>query len=155
MYSNKGGRKCRRINGTLRATGIGMLIAVAGCQGTPQLGSGGSLVTGSAGAAGAQKASRELIRCNQPLGRAAVAESDTDGIMPLPMFNLQSPVPLLRLIMAQSNCFTVVDRSVAVRLLQQEQILTGKQANFVSIDYLIVPNVIFSNQDAGGLEGLA
>lgn len=145
----------------LRATGIALLcLAAAGCQGEPQLGQGGSAVSGSAGSAGTQGASSNLERCAQPLGTAALVEPDANALGLLSSVGLQSPIPLLRLMMAQSNCFEVVDRGAALRNIQMEQGLAGSgmlqqgsttaRGRMVTTQYLITPNVVFSNPNAGG-----
>jgi hypothetical protein len=87
-----------------------------------------------------------------------VTEANAMGL--LRSVGLQSPVPLLRLMMAQSNCFQVVDRGAAMSNLQMEQNLaqsgmlqqgsTTARGRMVTTQYLITPNVIFSNQNAGG-----
>ncbi len=47
-------------------------LSVAGCASTQtQLGGGGSMVTGSAGAAGTQGAAPQLTRCAAPIGAVA------------------------------------------------------------------------------------
>lgn len=137
-----------------------MTTGIASCQGEPELGGGSSAVTGSGGSAGAQGASASLERCAQPLGTAALVEPDAQAMQLLGSVGLQSPIPLLRLMMAQSNCFQVVDRGAALSNIQTEQALansgmlqqgsTTARGRMVTTQYLITPNVIFSNQNAGG-----
>ena len=139
--------------------GISLLV-LAGCQGNPELGSGGSTVSGSGGAAGAQGASSQLERCSQPLGTAALVETNSNALGLLRSVGLESPLPLLRLMMTQSNCFQVVDRGAALRNIQTEQNLqqsgmlqqgsTTARGRLVTAQYVVTPNVIFSNQNAGG-----
>ena len=143
----------------LLTAGISLLF-LAACQGDPQLGSGGSTVSGSGGAAGAQGASSQLERCSQPLGTAALVETNSNALGLLRSIGLESPLPLLRLMMTQSNCFQVVDRGAALRNIQTEQNLqqsgmlqqgsTTARGRMVTAQYMVTPNVIFSNQDAGG-----
>jgi len=138
---------------------LAMLVVVA-CQGTPQLGQGGSMVTGSGGSAGAQGASHQLVRCAQPLGTAALVEASPEALTGLQTLGLASPLPMLRLIMAQSGCFRVVDRGAAMRNIEQEEYLRqsgmlrqGSQTakgKMITTQYLITPNVLFSNPNAGG-----
>lgn len=116
------------------------------------------MVTGSAGAAGARNAAPQLVRCDAPLGAAALVEPQGDSATLLTQYGFQSPIPLLRLIMAQSNCFQVVDRGAALSNIQQEQDLAKRgmlknapaQGQMVSVRYLVTPNIVFSNQNAGG-----
>ena len=135
------------------------LVAVA-CQGTPQLGQGGSMVSGSGGSAGAQGASHQLVRCSKPLGTAALVEASPEALTGLQTLGLASPLPVLRLLMSQSGCFRVVDRGAAMRNIEQEEYLRqsgmlrqGSQTakgKMVTTQYLITPNVLFSNPNAGG-----
>jgi hypothetical protein len=96
----------------------GSLVA---CSGMPQLGQGGSMVSGSAGEGGAQGASTSLARCDSPLGTAALVEPEAEAITALGNVGLHSPTPLLRLMMAQSQCFRVIDRGAALGSLNTEQ----------------------------------
>lgn len=144
----------------LAAAGLLAAGVTAGCQGEPQLGQGGSAVTGSTGSAGTQGASSNLERCDRPLGTAALVEPDANALGLLNSVGLQSPIPLLRLMMAQSNCFEVVDRGAALRNIQMEQGLAGSgmlqqgsttaRGRMITTQYLITPNVVFSNPNAGG-----
>jgi hypothetical protein len=149
------------------AVGAALLVghAVLGCQGTPELGQGGSMVTGSGGAAGSQGGAPQLPHCGRPIGTAALVEASSEALSILNGLGLQSPLPLLRLMMSQSNCFTVVDRGVALRNMEQEEYLKQSgmlkkgsktaRGRMVATEYLITPNVIFSNPHAGGANALS
>jgi hypothetical protein len=142
------------------AASMAGLLVVAGCAGTPELGKGASVATGSAGQAGTHEASQQLIRCDKPLGTAALVEPESNSVMLLQSVGLQSPTPVLRLMMAQSKCFRVVDRGAAMGNLQAEQQLkqsgmlragsTTAHGRMVTVQWLITPNVVFSNPNAGG-----
>lgn len=142
------------------ATVVGVSFLLTACAGTPQLGEGGSMATGSSGEAGTQRASQQLVRCDRPLGTAALVEPEANVTQRLQLVGLQSPTPVLRLMMAQSNCFSVVDRGAALGNLNTEQQLklsgmlqsrsTTAQGRMVTVQWLITPNVVFSNPDAGG-----
>lgn len=146
-----------------RARSLGALVlgvAMLACQGTPQLGQGGSMASGSGGSAGAQGASLQLVRCGQPLGTAALVEASPEALTSLQSIGLASPLPTLRLLMSQSNCFRVIDRGAAMRNIEQEEYLrqsgmlragsSTARGKMVTTQYLITPNVIFSNPNAGG-----
>ena len=133
------------------------IASMAGCS-TMDVGGGSSPVTGSAGASGeARGASAQLVQCQQPVGTIALVESQ---IPALAQAGLTSPVPLIRLIAAQSRCFNVVERGQALeRMMQERQLATGgmlqQGANIgagqmVAADYMITPNVVFSQSNAGG-----
>jgi curli biogenesis system outer membrane secretion channel CsgG len=133
-------------------------LALAGCASTQtQLGGGGSMVSGSAGAAGTQGAAPQLTRCAMPIGTAALIEQDNPM---LAQAGLTSPIPLLRIMMAQSNCFQVVDRGQASEALQRERAMASAgelqsgsnmgAGQMKAADFLITPNVVFKDANAGG-----
>lgn len=140
---------------------ISSSFLLAGClsSGT-QTGQGGSLVSGSGGAAGTQGAAPQLPQCAAPVGTAALVEEDYSV---LSQKGLPSPIPLVRLMMTQSNCFRVVDRGVAMQRIQQEREFAAGgdlQANsnlgkgqVVAADYFITPSIIFQDENAGGAGG--
>jgi curli biogenesis system outer membrane secretion channel CsgG len=139
----------------------------AGCgEKKTELGEGGSVVSGSAGPAGAQGASKDLVRCDAPVATVALAENP-NGYTMTDRYQLPaSPVPLVKLIAQQSGCFRVVDRAAGLRSTIQEQELKEagilrKQGNTVAkgkgyeAQYTLVPSLTFSEQDAGrGLGGV-
>lgn len=139
---------------------IALCSLLGACASQTQLGTGGSLVSGSAGSAGTQDAHVSLRHCDRPIGTAALIEPQNSAQSLLTAVGLQSPVPLLRLMMAQSNCFQVIDRGAALYNIQQEDALKqggflreGSQTargNLVATQFLITPNVVFSNPNAGG-----
>lgn len=149
---------------TLRALLLAMVMVISGCAGQPELGRGGSVVTGSAGEAGAQGASSQLAHCDRPLGTAALVEAQPHVLTSLGQLGLSSPIPVLRLLMAQSGCFQVVERGAGLAGIQAEQRLkasgmlqagaTTAYGRMVAAQYLITPNVLFSNPNAGGYRAL-
>lgn len=141
----------------LRPAGTIALAAVLAACNQTTMGGGSTVSTGSAGAAGTQGASTELRRCAEPVGTAALVESESRSYL---AYDLPSPTPMLRLMMQQSNCFTVVDRGVASEALRRERELAGqgelrKGSNMgggqmVAADFLITPRVIFQDANSGG-----
>ena len=125
-----------------------------------ELGGGSSEVTGSAGPAGANGANQALAKCSSPVATLALVENPR-GYVISGSYNLpSSPVPLVRLLAQQSGCFRVVDRSAGLRGTIQEQELKDsgvlrKQGNTVDkgkgyeAQYTLIPNLTFSEQDAG------
>jgi curli biogenesis system outer membrane secretion channel CsgG len=149
-----------RMNRVTVASSLVLALIVAGCgkQGA-QLGEGGSVVTGSAGPAGAQSAARELVRCDAPVATLALVENP-NGYTMVSGYNLpQSPVPLIRLLAQQSGCFRVVDRSAGLRATVQEQELknagvlrqngTVAKGKGYEAQYSLTPSLTFSEQNAG------
>lgn len=136
-------------------------LLLGGCvSNETKLGGGSSTVTGSAGAAGTQGESSQLFRCARPIGTAALLEPEDRYYM---SYGLTSPVPVLRLLMAQSNCFRVVDRGRASSALQRErQMARGGElqkdsrmgsGQMVAADYIITPTILRKNANAGGAFG--
>ena len=139
-----------------------LFLNLAACS-TMQVGGGSSPVTGSAGSDGAVAgAATQLVQCAAPIGTIALVESQ---IPALAQMGLTSPVPLIRLMAAQSRCFNVVERGQALTRMEQERQLaasgrlqTGSnvgQGQMAAADYYITPNVVFSDRDAGGIGGAA
>lgn len=128
---------------------IGLLVS--GCSQT-NMGQGSSLVTGSAGPEGAQQANAKLPQCDRPLGRAAIVEKQ---IPALAQMGLTSPVPLIRLMISQSNCFQVVDRGQALDRIAEERSLSGRGGvgKLAAADYFITPDIVSQNANAGALGG--
>jgi hypothetical protein len=135
------------------------LLAACGKQST-QLGEGGSVVSGSAGPAGAAAASRELVKCNAPVATLALVENPNGYVMSGSYHLPASPVPLVRLIAQQSGCFRIVDRSAGLRATVQEQELknagilrdkgnTVAKGKGYEAQYSLTPSLTFSEQNAG------
>lgn len=133
-------------------------LAMTGCAADQtHLGGGSTMVTGSAGAAGAQGAAPQLTHCAAPIGTAALIEQDNPM---LAQAGLTSPIPLLRIMMAQSNCFQVVDRGQASQAMQRERAMAAGgdlqggsnmgAGQMKAADFLITPNVVFKDANAGG-----
>ena len=137
-----------------------LALGIAGCgKKKTELGEGGSVVTGSAGPAGAQNAAHELVRCDAPVATLALVENP-NGYTMASGYNLpSSPVPLVRLIAQQSGCFRIVDRAAGLKATIQEQELKrdGVTSDVVKVrkgqgyaaQYTITPSLTFSERDAG------
>jgi len=122
-------------------------------------------VTGSAGGASAQNANAKLERCDQSLGTLAVVEDQASPwyYRLTHEYKLPSTVPLIRLLVQQSNCFVVVERGRAFGQMQTERALqqSGElrqgsnfgQGQVVAADYSLNPMITFSQRDTRGLGG--
>ena len=106
------------------------LLLLAGCETGLETGSSGSTAGAPVRAA---TASAQLERCSQPLGTAALLETNSDALGLLGSVGLDSPLPMLREMLAQSNCFLVVDR-------RTDQGRTTAQ-------YVVTPNVVFAAEE--------
>ncbi len=143
-------------------------FVAAGCQSTaPRMGSeeAKTTATGSAGGANAQNVNSKLERCDRPYGTIALVENQTaDWYRYLTSeYRLTSTVPVLRLLIQQSNCFIVVDRGRAMANMQQERALQNSgelragsefgKGQMVSADYSMTPEVIISAKGTSGMGG--
>lgn len=142
-----------------------MALGLAGCLATSPTVGGGSkgAVSGATAGASAEGASGELEHCPTTLGTLAVVEDQGAGWYTYYYShygNLGSTVPVLRMMIQQSNCFVVVERGRAMRNLEQERQLerSGEMragSNFgagqmVAADYTMSPSIQF-NQNTGGV----
>lgn len=149
-------------------------VIFAGCS-TMDMGKGGSVVSGSAGNTGSQGEAKQLAKCAKPIATVEVDEGASEPVggpagmryvMVAQQMGLPSdPKPLVRLMLAQSNCFTVVDRAAGLRAAKREHELaeagltrkgsTVKKGNVVEAQYTIQPQIIFSENNAGGGAAIA
>ena len=141
-------------------------VLVAGCGVQMGDNSARTPVTGSAGGATSQNANAQLEHCDQSLGTLAVVE---DQAAPwyyrlTREYKLTSTVPLIRLLVQQSNCFVVVERGRAFGQMQTERALNQAgelrqgsnfgQGQIVAADYSLNPMITFSQKDTRGLGGV-
>ena len=140
---------------------IGLLLS-SGCVPT---GAGGGLLPSDQTQLGGvtntvQTAAPSLRRCAAPIGTVALVEPADEVLVSLGTYGLPSPVPILKLLMARSQCFQVVDRGAASEALQRERALAAQGeleegsnmggGQMVAADYLITPNLLFQDRNAGG-----
>jgi curli biogenesis system outer membrane secretion channel CsgG len=130
----------------------------------PKLGGGGTVATGSAGGAESQGASSQLEKCDETLGTMAVVEDQSaPWYHTLSQYKLGSTVPVLRMMVQQSNCFVVVERGQAMRNMMQERELsqsgemrqgsTFEKGQMVAADYTMSPSITFSQKGTSGAGG--
>ncbi|WP_211461741.1 CsgG/HfaB family protein [Collimonas silvisoli] len=121
-----------------------------------------TVATGSAGGANAENANASLEHCDRSLGTIAIIEDTSApwyGIL-TGQYKLGSTVPVLKLLVQQSNCFVVVERGRGMTAMMGERALqqSGELRNnsnfgkgkMVSADYGLNPSITFSNNNAGG-----
>jgi len=121
--------------------------------------------SGSAGGATSADANPKLEYCNETLGTMAVYENQNESwwhtyYARYP--SLGSTVPVLRMMVQQSNCFVVVERGKALNNVLGERDLQKsgelrEGSNFgkgqiVSADYTMTPSIQFS-ENTGGIGG--
>lgn len=140
------------------------VLSLGGCAGTMTMGDPGAktVATGSAGGATAQGANTQLEHCAKTLGTLTIVEeANQPWLYQLTQeYHVQSTVPLLRLIMQQSNCFVIVERGRAFANMQAERALMESgdlrrgsklgKGQMVAADYTVTPSVTFSARGTGG-----
>jgi len=98
-----------------------LLLSLSACATSPTIGASGArtVATGAA----AVDANGQLEHCDRTLGTMAIVEeSNRPWVSQLTaQYRTQSTVPLLRMIMQQSNCFAVVERGQAMRQMRGER----------------------------------
>ncbi len=137
-------------------------LLLSGCLATAPTGGGNKgTVTGAAGGETAEGNNQTLERCSETLGTLAVQE-DTNApwYYSLRQHQLGSTVPVLRMMIQQSNCFVIVERGAAMANMNRERDLdrsgeTRGGSNFgkgqlVAADYTMSPSVQFSGKTGGG-----
>lgn len=166
MSKSRFQRRAATLSGLLLSAGLALALPANADLLGMELGSDskdnhGNVVSGGAGPDGAQGASAKLEKCDKPYGTLAVSEPQDYVGRALMGVGLTSPVPLIRLIIQQSNCFMVVERGRAMQNLMQERDLAAsgqlrRNANMgggqmMTADYVLTPDVAISNKDAGGV----
>jgi curli biogenesis system outer membrane secretion channel CsgG len=99
----------------------------------------------------------EIPVCSKRIGTIAVVEPDTNWWQAA---GLGSPEALIKVFVRKSNCFTLVDRGKGMQAIQGERALAANgdlqggsnvgQGQIKAADYVIVPDLISSNSNAGG-----
>ncbi len=102
-------------------------------------------------------------KCDAPKGTIAVTEPQSEVINALLKAGLQSPTGLIRMIIANSNCFQVVERGAGFQNMMQERALASGgqmqagqnigQGQMVAADFVITPSVVIAAHTSGGVGG--
>lgn len=144
-------------------------LLLAGCANmTPTIGdpTAKTVATGSAGGANAQNANSQLLRCDRTLGTLTIVEEANQPWLYqfTQQYHMQSTVPMLRMIIQQSNCFAVVERGRAFNNMRGERALMAEgelrnasnmgKGQMVAADYTITPSVSFNARGTGGVGAL-
>ncbi|MES2859618.1 MAG: CsgG/HfaB family protein [Pseudomonadota bacterium] len=121
---------------------------------------------GAAAGANAKGAAMNLESCDEPMGTIAVVEEqEGDWYRYLSSdLRLPSTVPVIRMLIQQSNCFVVVERGRAMQNMMQERALMNSgelregssfgKGQMVAADYTMNPSINFSQSNAGGIGGV-
>jgi len=120
--------------------------------------------TGAAGGANAENANSKLERCPASIGTLAVVEdTGAEWYTQMQSYQLRSTIPVLRMLVQQSNCFVVVERGRAMNNMNQERALRDSgelregskmhKGQMVAADYTLNPTITFAQKGTGGLGG--
>ncbi len=143
------------------------LLLLTGCVATaPKMGEAKGTVTGAAGGGAAEGQNSQLERCDETLGTLGVQEdSNAPWFIQLRQYQLGSTLPVLRLMIQQSNCFVIVERGATMNNMMRERSLdkSGEMragSNFgagqmVAADFTISPSIQFSGKSGQSAAGLA
>lgn len=93
-----------------------------------------------------------LPRCDRPIDTIALVENPENILTNM---GLTSPLPILRLMISQSNCFTVVDRGAALAAIEAEHIRTGQKGGpkVKAARYFLTPQIVFQNSGSTSVGG--
>jgi curli biogenesis system outer membrane secretion channel CsgG len=103
-----------------------------------------------------------LSRCSTPMGVAAVTEADTNAQALSSAGLPRSMAPLVRQVLVQSRCFTVVERVAAFAALENEIRIREQQgqdrkiqlAAMKAADVVLRAEIVFMEQTGGAKAGL-
>ena len=148
---------------------LGTTLILSGCLSTnPSMGGGlgGGTVTGSTAGGASRNANSQLASCTETLGTVSVFEDQS-----LPWWGeyrrrapkLGSTIPVIRMMIQQSNCFVVVERGQAMKAMSSERDLMAdgdlrQGSNFgkgqmVAADYTLNPSIQFAKKGTRGFAG--
>jgi len=133
----------------------------------PTLGSSSARTagTGAAGGANSSGENSQLEKCQASLGTLSVVEdTGAEWYSQMQSYQLRSTIPVLRMLVQQSNCFVVVERGRAMNNMNQERALRDSgelregskmhKGQMVAADYTLNPTITFAQKGTGGLGGL-
>ncbi len=141
-------------------------LLLSGCGSTaPSLGGNKGVVSGAAGGGTAEGNNSQLEKCGETLGTVALQEeTNAPWYYELRRNQLGSTLPVLRLMIQQSNCFVIVERGRAMNNMMRERELEAsgemrqgsnfQKGQMVSADYTMSPAIQFSGRTGGGSAGL-
>ncbi|MGJ8679879.1 CsgG/HfaB family protein [Paraglaciecola sp.] len=174
MYQTSSGAKLGKTN-NLRTCFTKLIAAtllttmISSCMSTaPKMGdTEGNTVTGGAGGANADGSNPSLEKCDETLGTLSIFEDTSltwwrDYRSRYP--KLGSTLPVVRLMIQQSNCFVVVERGAVMaamnrerQLMQSGQLRAGSNiggGQMVAADYTLSPSIQFSAEGTKGLQAI-
>jgi len=145
---------------------VAAALMMQGCLSTaPKIGGGTASAGGAAGGETAENQNKGLERCDETLGTMAMEEDQSaPWYAQLRGYQLGSTIPVLRLMIQQSNCFVIVERGGGLNdMMRERQLMRGEEGRagsnmgggqMVAADYLMRPAIQFSGKTGGGRAGL-
>lgn len=145
------------------------IFSMSGCVSTmPSLGGGsGNTVTGAAAGSTTEGSNSSLESCDVALGTLRVFEDKKlswwrEYRRHYP--KLGSTLPVIRMMIQQSNCFVIVERGQAMSAMADERRLMNSgelrggsnfgKGQMVAADYTLNPSIQFSQEGSGGMGGV-
>ncbi len=156
-----------RYYGILGIAAALVAAGLSGCATTPGAGGASGMTVGGAAAGATSKGEKSPIEhCDAPLGTVAIDEDTSADWWDYYRYNypkLGSTVPVLRLIIQQSNCLVVVERGRSMNNMMRERELmrSGElrggsnfgKGQLVAADFTMQPSLQFSKKGTGGIGG--
>jgi len=100
----------------------------------------------------------QIPKCSRPIGTLAVHEPQSGNDWWTAM-NLESPAALIKVYVARSHCFTLVDRGAGLRAAEEERSLAASgeervgsnigKGQMKAADYVLIPDIANRNANAG------
>jgi hypothetical protein len=140
-------------------------MTLAACSTAPTLGGGKTDTSSAVGGTSAQNANSQLEHCDASLGTLGIDEDQSaPWYLQLSQYQLPSTVPVLRLMIQQSNCFVIVERGKSLNNVMNERSLAQSgemrsgsnmgKGQMVAADYTMSPTITFAQKTGGGVAGL-
>ena len=118
---------------------------------------GGVALAGSVQAGEKDTKEPVIPTCDKKIGTLAVTEPENRWWQEL---QLESPEALIKVFVAQSKCFTLVDRGKGLAAAEKERALAGSgemrggsnigKGQMKAADYVLVPDIVNKNGNSGG-----
>jgi curli biogenesis system outer membrane secretion channel CsgG len=99
----------------------------------------------------------EIPVCDKKIGTLSVVEPENKWWV---QYNLESPEALIKVFVAQSKCFTLVDRGKGLAAAEKERALASGgemrggsnvgKGQMKAADYVLVPDIVNKNANSGG-----
>jgi curli biogenesis system outer membrane secretion channel CsgG len=113
-------------------------------------------VTSSAALAGDDKQPTITV-CDKKIGTLSVVEPEQKWWV---QYNLESPEALIKVLVAESKCFSLLDRGKGLAAAQKERALASSgetrvgsnvgKGQMKAADYVLVPDIVNQNANSGG-----